>query len=1089
MKPERLNIAGRLADYFITSKLTVTFILVCAVMGIVAVLFTPREENPQIIVPGAMVQVILPGASSKEVEELVIRPLEGIVQQIAGVDHTSAVANNSVGVLIVEFKVGEDKEKSLVKLYDRVLGQRDKLPPDAGLPIIKSIDVDDVPILTFTLASEAYNDYALKRLADRMIDGLRSMPDVSDIYVKGGEDRAIRIEIEPEKLDSYGTTLDHIKGMIMAGNVSAPLGSVVLHGENQHVFLDGFISSKDDLEHLIVGSHLNRPIYLRDIATVIDGPPENREKLSRFAFGAGDKRINKYSQPEVPAVTLAVAKKAGTNAVFVADDVIKRVNRMKEEFIPGDVDVIVTRNDGQKADAAVNLLIEHLGIAIAAVFLITLIFLGFRAAVIVGLTVPLILALTLGGDMLFGPTINRITLYALILSLGMLVDAAIVVIENIHRRYQHIGSGEPLETAVLATNEIGNPTNLATVAVMVVFLSMSALTGMPEQYFFPIMFNVPLSMATSLLVAYIVVPWAVHKWIKPHPHDEKHHRKTGFTMQTVFKKGLIVILDRPKSFKWVFMLVAFLMSVSVFLPLWQFVRPAGVGGPQNWFGVEMAMLPKDNKNTFNITIDMSETTPVEITDKLTREIGSFLRGVPEIINYQTWVGSSGVIDFNGLLKGPALKTGSNVAEIRVNLVDKKIRKKSSIELVREIRPEIQSIARSYPGTTIQLVEDPPGPPVRSTLLAEVYGQDAELLRKLSSKIRYEFENTYDVAEVTDTEPDDIYQYRLVPDREKAMLSGLTTAEIAMAVRRLIDGEKIGMAHIEGEKNPIPIEINIPRKYQINPELLSGVLLTNRAGKKIPLSELVRSEAASADRPIYHRDNERVTYIGGEMGSKAPVYAVLSLNDKLKKISLPDGSKLRTGNLGLIEEMPNNTEGYKVLWSGEMRMTLDIYRELFMALSLSLMIIYFMLVAYYKSFSLPLIAMFSIPLGVVGIFPGHLIMQQQFTAASIIGLLALASVVVRNSLLIIDFTLQHIKNGMNVRDAVVESVEMRTRPIILTALAVILGVSIMLSDPVFGGLAISLIYGTAVSTVMTLIVIPLLLYIRLLRGHELSGAGR
>lgn len=538
MRIKRLNAAGKLADYFITSKLTVAFIIACAALGLVAIMFTPREENPQIIVPGAMVQVTLPGASSEEIEELVVRPLESIVQQISGVDHTYSISNNSVGILSIEFEVGQDKERSLVKLYDRILGQRDKLPPQASLPIIRSIDVDDVPILTFTLASEKYSDYALKRLADRMMDGIRSLPDVSDIYVKGGADRTIRIEIEPEKLQSYGTTLDQVKAIIMAGNVSAPLGTVVQHGENQDVFMDGFIVAAEDFEHLIVGNYGGRPIYLGDIGTVVDGPPTDRVKLTRFAFGSGDERFDKFTQPEVPAVTLAVAKKAGTNAVFVADDVIDRINTMRDKFVPNDVDIIITRNDGKKADAAVNLLIEHLSIAVFAVFLITIIFLGLKEALIVGMTIPLILGLTIGGDFLFGPTINRITLYALIIALGMLVDAAIVVIENIHRRYQKLEGNDPKTVAILATNEIGNPTNLATVAVMIVFISMALLTGMPEQYFFPIMFNVPLAMATSLIVAYIVVPWGVYKWIKPHPEQNGHKdkKKSKFNIQIAFKK-------------------------------------------------------------------------------------------------------------------------------------------------------------------------------------------------------------------------------------------------------------------------------------------------------------------------------------------------------------------------------------------------------------------------------------------------------------------------------------------------------------------------------------------------------------------------
>jgi len=468
MIDRRLNIAGRLADIFVTSKLTVLFILFCALFGVFAVVLTPREENPQIIVPGAVVQMVLPGASAEEVEERVIRPLEGIVKQIPGVDHTYATAVNSMAVLMVQFKVGQDKEKCLVNLYDRVLGERNRLPADAGNPLIKSADVDDVPIVTVTLASEKYDDYAMKRLADRLMEGLRSLDAVSTTYVKGGRDREMRIELDPERMQSFGVTLDQIRMFLAAGNVSAPLGTLVQQGQNQKMALDGFLASVDDLKRLIVGSHADRPIYLGQVAHVVDGPPEEIEKQTRLAFGPADARFGKTQQPEIPAVTLAVAKKRGSNAVFVANDVLKRIERMKAQFVPAEVEVVVTRNDGQKADAAVNQLIEHLGIAVLAVFLVTALFLGLKEALIVGITVPLILSLTLGGIYMFGMTINRVTLFALILSLGLLVDDAIVVIENINRNYARLGAGDKRQATVHATNEIGSPTSLATMAVMLV---------------------------------------------------------------------------------------------------------------------------------------------------------------------------------------------------------------------------------------------------------------------------------------------------------------------------------------------------------------------------------------------------------------------------------------------------------------------------------------------------------------------------------------------------------------------------------------------------------------------------------------------
>jgi multidrug efflux pump subunit AcrB len=1085
MTDRRLNIAGRLADIFVTSKLTVLFILFCALLGVLAVVMTPREENPQIIVPGAVVQMVLPGASAEEVEERVIRPLEGIVKQIPGVDHTYATAVNSMGVLMVQFKVGQDKEKCLVNLYDRVLGERNRLPAEAGNPLIKSADVDDVPIVTVTLASEKYDDYALKRLADRLMEGLRSLDAVSTTYVKGGRDREMRIELDPERMQAFGVTLDQVRMFLAAGNVSAPLGTLVQQGQNQKVTLDGFLASAEDLKRLIVGSHAGRPIYLGQVAHVVDGPPEEIKKQTRLAFGPADARFGKSQQPEIPAVTLAVAKKRGSNAVFVANDVLKRIERMKAQFVPAEVEVVVTRNDGQKADDAVNQLIEHLGIAVLAVFLVTAVFLGLKEALIVGITVPLILSLTLGGIYLFGMTINRVTLFALILSLGLLVDAAIVVIENINRNYARLGTGDKRQSTVHSTNEIGNPTNLATLAVMLVFGSMLVLSGMPGQYFFPVAFTVPFAMAVSLLVAYSVVPWAAVRWLKPGEGHELEDHNTGDRLHRFYRAVMTPLVDNPKRRRQLFLLVVLAMGLSLMQPLWQFVRPSGLSGLQAWFGVEMAMLPKDNKNTLNITIDMPETAPVETTDQLTREIGTLLRQIPEVRDYQSWLGEAGVIDFNGMLRGSGSKIGPHVAEIRVNFVDKKLRNKSSIDIASELRASVIAISARFPGSTVQVVEDPPGPPMRATVLAEIYGKDLQQLRALSKQVKSNFQKTYDMVEVTDSEVEDVYEHRLVVDKEKAALSGISSAEIAIALRRLIDGEDLGIAHIRGEKNPVLLHLQIPRRYQVDPALLSRVAVTNRQGQQVPLSELVKVKPALADRPIQHKDGERVTYVGGELKSTAPIYAVLDLNRRLDGVALADGSRLATGNLGLKALKPDIINGYRLLWEGELRMTLDVYRDLLGALGLALTFIFLVLVAYYHSFSLPLVAMAAIPLAVVGLFPGHLIMGAQFSATSLIGVIALAGVVVRNSLLIIDFVLDYQRQGMELRQAILEAGAVRLLPILLTALAIIFGSMVMLSDTVFGGLAISLIFGTIASTILTLLVIPLLLYMLLKRKQQMQ----
>lgn len=1088
MSDKNLNTAGKIAELFVTSKLTVLFMLSCVLLGVMAVLLTPREENPQIIVPGAEVFVSLPGATPLEMEQLVVNPLEAIIRELPGVDHTYAVAINSVAIINVQFEVGEDKEKSLVKLYDRVLGKRNLLPKDATAPLVKSVDVDDVPIVTVTLASDKYDDYALKRMADRMVERVRSLEAVSLAFVHGGRNREVRVELDPERLLAFGLTLDQIHNLLLAANVSAPVGQQVSQGKNTNIYVEGFLTSAEQVKKIIVASQSNQAIYLEDVADIIDGPNQERSQLSRFAYGLADPLFNSADLIEMPAVTMAVAKKPGTNAVLVATEVIKRLEVMKTNMLPDDIHMVVTRNDGVKANDAVNRLIEHLGIAILSVFIIVVFFLGVKEAIIVGVTVPFILALTLGADYLFGPTINRVTLFALILSLGLVVDAAIVVIENIHRHYNHLGAMDKREATILATNEIGNPTNLATFTIILVFLSMSVLTGMVGQFFHPIAFNVPIAMLASLVVAYIVTPWAANKWLAVgEGRDlESHDEKSG--LHTMYYRVISPLLEVRRYRYYMMMTVIILIILSIMQPAWQFIRPQGISGPVSAAAIPVTLLPKDSKNTFNITIDLAEYSPVEITDKVAREIGELLRQEEYVVNYQSWIGQAGIIDFNGLLKGANNKSGSYVGEIRVNLTDKNTRSSSSIDIATALRPKLLNIQKRYPGSVIQLQEDPPGPPLRAIVMAEVYGEDPKILREISEKVSEAFNSTYGMIEVKDSEMADIRQYTIVVDKEKAALSGVTTAQVAQTLNRLISGEEMGRLHIGSEKHVVPIRLHIPRRYQVNPALLSSIFISNQKGDKIPLSELTQIINKWQDRPIYHKDYERVTFIGGEVSHTKPVYAVLELDEKLNNMPLSDGTFLSTENLSLDAAVPNTTQGYQLFWDGEMRLTLDAFRDLLGAFVMALLLIYLLLVAYYGSFSIPLIAMSAIPLGLIGVFPGHWLMDATFSTPSMIGIITLAGVVVRNSLLIIDFILDYMKKGLSLDIAVREAGAVRLRPILLTALAIILGSAIMLSDPVFGGLAISLIFGTISSTIFTLLVVPALFYSMMTRRNKKNALG-
>ena len=1094
MSKIRLNPAGLLASYFVTSRLTSIFILGCLLLGVIGIVFTPREENPQITVPGADIIIGLPGASPSEVEQLIIQPMENIVKQISGVDHVYASAMNSLGVISVQFKVGEDKELSLVKLYDQVLGQRNVLPADATLPTVKSVDVDHVPVVTVTLASPNYDDYALKRIADRVLLRLRSLETVSASYVKGGQDRELNIEIDPGKIKAFGLTFDHVRGAIRAANISTPAGTTVSEGESIAIFFSGELNHGDELRQLILGVHEQQPIYLADVATVVDGPAPTRDTLSRFAFGLADPRFGDKPEAEMPAVTLAVAKKQGSNAVVMAEGVLERIEVLKQTIIPKDVEVVVTRNDGKKANTAVNILMQNLGIAIFAVIVVTIFFLGWKEALIVGFAVPLILALTLGADFLMGPTINRVTLYALILSLGMLVDGAIVVVENIHRHFNDLGDGDKREAAILATNEIGNPTNLATFAIMLAFAAQFVLSGVVGQYFYPLAFNVPVTMFASLLIAYIVTPWAAYKLMDPVRMGNSNLKKwsrlgefksirwffeksplRGFSMQNFYRLALNSLLDSRRLTRAVFGLIILSILLAVLQSAWQFIRPVGVSGPQSFFGVPVTMLMKDNKNTFNITMTLPESTAIETTDMLAREIGRVLLETEHIANYQVWVGQSAIIDFTALLRGDRNKRGSNIAEIRVNLTDKNERDVSSIDIVHDLRAEIDVIQQRYPGSVVQLLSEPPGPPVRASVLAEIYGTNLEIMETAAERVEEHFKDTYDMIEVYDSAPDDTREYRITVDKEKAALAGVSTAKIATLLRRVLDGETVGRAHIAGEKNPVPIIMGIPRRFNIEPDDLSMMYTDSPQGDAIPLSELTKLRLVEAEKPIFHKDYERVVYVAGELRQTSSAYAVIDLDKRLDGMEIADGLYLHTGNLGLKSEVPNTLDGYRLLWGGEIRLLLDTVNDMMNSFGLAIAFIFILLIAYYQSFKIPLIAMSAIPLGLIGIFPAHWMLGAAFSSTSMIGLIALAGIVVRNSLLIIDFVFDCRKAGLNIRDSVMQGTLLRLQPILLTALSTMLGSTIMVSDPVFGGLAISLIAGTVVSTALTVIVVPLLLH--------------
>jgi len=1078
-----MNIAGKLARAFLTSKLTLLTIVAVTLTGALALMVTPREYNPQIVVPAANIIVAKPGATPAEVENLIVKPLEAIMNAQSGVDHTFGYATNDFGVVTIQFKVGQKQEDSLVKLYNQLMQNIDRIPPGATQPLVKPINDDDVPIMTLTLAASAYDDYTLREVANRILEQLRNVPGVSFTQVVGGRKHMVNVWLDAQRLDAAGLTLDKVDKMLRGSNVSAPLGDLVRDNQARPLRLSGFLGSADEVGKIVVGvSQMGRPVYLKDVAQIEDGPGE-LEETTRFAWGQA---LGKSGHGENPAVTLAIAKKAGANAVVVADAVLAKLADLKKQAIPAGIEVAVTRNDGEKANEAVNELVSHLGLAIGSVVVILVIFLGWREAGIVTLTVPLILFVVLAIGLAFGQTINRITLFALILSLGLLVDAAIVVIENIHRHLHHGTGGKDFGSVLIeATNEIGNPTNVATVAVILAFIPMAFVTGMMGPFMAPIPFNVPVAMIASIIIAYMVVPWAANLWLAKKAAREEAARKPsledeGASAQDALHRAYVAVLTpliaSPAKRNLIFLVVSALLLGAMLMPAWQFIRPAGLNGPLSMLGVELKMLPNDNTNTMLLEVDMPAGTALAATDQVAREVGRILAVHPHITDYQTFLGMTAPIDFAALVRGDLIKKGQNLAQIRVNLVNKHERDSSSHEIANELNGQLMALRKRFPSAKIKLYETPPGPPVQAQVLAELYGPDYDRLRAAAAIVEQDFETVYGMTNADDSVTANADGYDVKVDTEKALLSGVAPGQVAELLRNYVSGFNIGALHALDAREPVDIQVRLPRELRTTPDTLLSLRIANPQGKQVPLSAIATVTRVTVAKPIYDRDQHPMVMVGGELLKSSPVYAVLALDKRLDGQKLANGVSFATGNLGFTQASPKDVVENTLLWGGEMRLTLDVFRDLGSAFIIAIVLIYLVLVGYYKSFALPFIVMGAIPLTLVGVFPGHWATGQAFTATSMIGVIALAGIVVRNSLLLIDFILDYRKRGYDLETAIVEAGAVRFRPILLTALAIILGSAIMITDPVFGGLAVSLIFGTFASTALTLVVIPLVYYL-------------
>jgi multidrug efflux pump subunit AcrB len=1075
---QSLNVSGQLALNFIHSKLTLLLIITALLFGVLALKFTPRTYNPEIVVPVVNISVSRPGSDAQEMLHQIVSPLEALMSSIPGVDHTYGMAINDSAMVTVRFKVNENEENSLVKVYNQINSNINLMPSGTLMPLIQSVSLYDVPLLTLTLSTKEYSSLELRAQAIKLLEQLRSVPFVGKNWVMGASPTAARVWLDPVKMAAYFIPLENIQQALVKNNVTLNAGNIESTILQTPIRIRAELINPEAIGKIIVGVFNGKPVFLSDIAR-IELAPKDEDIYSYIAKGLAAKEG--LNTELTPAVTIAIARQKGSNGVEVADAVLKRLELVKQgtEF-PKNITVTVTRNYGLDANDAVNTLIEHLGIAIASIVLILLLFLGWREASVVIFSIPLILCIVLGIGWIAGQTINRITLFALILSLGLLVDDSIVVIENIHRHMLSSVRVNFGRLVVLAANEIGKPTIIATFTVMLALIPMAFVSGMMGPFMSPIPFNAPLAMFTSLIIAYTVVPYLAYRWLKSKARrlsqsiDKNPHENKQSILHRVYAYAFSSLMESSRIRHLFYLAVLLLLLFVLLQPLWQFIRPAGPNGPLSTIGVALKMLPDDNVNTFLLEIDAGEGATLRNTAIITKAVARKLAQNPFITNYQLFLGEPAPEDFAAIVRGDALHHQANYAQIRVNLMDKKKRSIGSHQIAEDVYDSLASIIQSYPLAHIKLFETPPGPPVRSQMEAALYGPDYNYLRNMANFISHHiYPKVYGMINSDNSVTEDLTEYSMLVNRNLAVFSGLVPGAIADEIQGYFQGVSVGTVHKPGIREPENIILKLPALSRDSIDALEKLYLLNKQSQLIPLAKVVSFEKTLQQKPIYTRDQHQLVYVTGEMLRSSPAYGVAVVTQMIGKSPLAKQDHLTVGNLGFKEAQPNDITQNQLFWLGEMRLTLDVFRDLGSAFIVAIVLIYILLTGFYRSFFIPLIIMGAIPLTLIGVFPGHWLMGQPFTATSMIGVIALAGIVVRNSLLLIDFILERQRSGVSVELAVMESGKVRLLPILLTALAIILGSSVMLSDPVFGGLAISLIFGAFASTILTLFLIPLI----------------
>ncbi len=1058
-----MGISGRIAAYFLAHRITPLLALLAVLLGGFAVWVTPREEEPQINVTMANVLIPFPGAGVRDVEQMVATPAEQVLAQISGIEHVMSVSRPGLAIMTIQFKVGIPRTEALVRLHDTLRSNSDWLPRGLGVlePVIKPKGIDDVPIVALTLYSndDSIGAFDLERVAHSIEVDVKRIAGTREVATLGGPGRSLMVEVDPARMAGVGVTVADLRNALRTANQGFPVGELLTGNQSIQVDAGEFLHDARDAADLIVGVHAGKPVFLRDVATLRDGPPPPK----RYAWIASRGAEGAVPWVEHPAVTLTVTKKPGENAIDVARAVMQRVEALRNTVIPADVRVVETRNYGVTANDKAQKLIRKLMFATACVVALVFFALGRREAAIVGSAVVLTLTVTLFASWAWGFTLNRVSLFALIFSIGILVDDAIVVVENIHRHQQLFPGKSLAELIPGAVDEVGGPTILATLTVIAALLPMAFVSGLMGPYMSPIPINASMGMLLSLAIAFVATPWMARLWMKESHGDDVPKQASGLSsrLAPLFERLFDPLLDEirgQRNRRRLGLAIAGLIAISLLLPATGLVL--------------LKMLPFDNKSEFQVIVDMPAGTPVERTASVLHELGAYLATVPEVIDYEAYAGAAAPINFNGLVRQYYLRAGGEVGDIQVNLVDRHHRDAQSHAIATRVRPELQKIAHRL-GANLKVAEVPPGPPVLAPLVAEIYGPEAEGRRVLAKQVRAQFSNTPGLVDVDDSSIAEAPRKLLLVDRRKAMSLGISQEQIATTLAAGLTGESPTYLH-DGSKYPPPVTLQVaPERVGDLDELLQ-FSVRSTDGRRVPMRELVSVSDTTREQPVFHKDLLPVNYVTGDMAGRidSPLYGMFRMRRALEKIVAPNGGSIVEY---FIRAPAEAYRDYALKWDGEWQITYETFRDMGAAYAVGLVLIYLLVVAQFGSYLTPLIIMAPIPLTLIGVMPGHALLGSQYTATSMIGMIALAGIIVRNSILLVDFINLQLASGVAFRQAVVRSAITRAQPIVLTGVAAMLGALFILDDPIFNGLAISLIFGILVSTVLTLVVIPTLYY--------------